>query len=51
LIEAESIEALEREHGIELDGADARRNVVTRGVDLRTGFKSGGAFGGLERDF
>jgi MOSC domain-containing protein YiiM len=34
LIEAEAIEALEQEHGIELDAADARRNVVTRGVDL-----------------
>ncbi|MDP9259018.1 MAG: hypothetical protein M3Q31_21070 [Actinomycetota bacterium] len=34
LIEAEAIEALKQEHGIELDGADARRNVVTRGIDL-----------------
>jgi hypothetical protein len=34
LIEAEALEALAAEHGIALDPADARRNVVTRGVDL-----------------
>jgi hypothetical protein len=34
LIEAEAIETLAREDGIDLDPADARRNVVTRGVDL-----------------
>jgi hypothetical protein len=34
LIEAEAVEALGREHGIALDAADARRNVVTRGIDL-----------------
>jgi MOSC domain len=34
LIEAEALEALAAEAGIALDPADARRNVVTRGVDL-----------------
>jgi MOSC domain-containing protein YiiM len=34
LIEAEALEALEAEHGIELDGASSRRNVLTRGVRL-----------------
>jgi hypothetical protein len=34
LIEAEAIEALAREHDVELAAADARRNVVTRGIDL-----------------
>src|SRR5205823_11170399 len=34
LIEAEALEALAAEHGIELDGASSRRNVLTRGVRL-----------------
>ena len=34
LIEAEAVEALLGEHGIELAPGDARRNVVTRGIDL-----------------
>lgn len=34
LIEAEAIEALSREDGIELAAGDARRNIVTRGVAL-----------------
>ncbi|HEX8066105.1 MAG TPA: MOSC domain-containing protein [Thermoleophilaceae bacterium] len=34
LIEAEAIEALAAEHGIELSPAEPRRNVVTRGVGL-----------------
>ena len=34
LIEAEALEALAAEHGIELDGAGSRRNVLTRGVWL-----------------
>jgi MOSC domain-containing protein YiiM len=34
LVEAEAIEALAHEHGVELAAADARRNVVTRGIDL-----------------
>ena len=34
LIEAEALEALGRDHGIELAPIDARRNVVTRGIDL-----------------
>jgi len=34
LIEAEALEALQAEHGIELDGASSRRNVLTRGVRL-----------------
>jgi MOSC domain-containing protein YiiM len=34
LIEAEALEALEAEHGIRLDGAASRRNVLTRGVRL-----------------
>jgi MOSC domain-containing protein YiiM len=34
LIEAEALEALKSEHGIELDGAASRRNVLTRGVRL-----------------
>lgn len=34
LIEAEALEALEAEHGVTLDGAASRRNVLTRGVRL-----------------
>ena len=34
LIEAEAIDAMERENGYKLDYADARRNLVTRGVPL-----------------
>ena len=34
LIEAEAIEALQREMGLELPQGDARRNIVTRGVPL-----------------
>ena len=34
LIEAEALEALAAEHGITLDGAASRRNVLTRGVRL-----------------
>jgi MOSC domain-containing protein YiiM len=34
LIEAEAIEALRREYGVELAPGEARRNVVTRGVPL-----------------
>lgn len=34
LIEAEAIESLARESGVELEYGDARRNIVTRGVPL-----------------
>lgn len=34
LVEAEAVEALAAEHGLRLDPGEARRNVVTRGVDL-----------------
>jgi MOSC domain-containing protein YiiM len=34
LIEAEAIESLAAESGIEIEPGEARRNVVTRGVDL-----------------
>ena len=34
LVEAEALEALAAEHGLRLDPGEARRNVVTRGVDL-----------------
>ena len=34
LIEAEAIEALKRDYGVEILAGDARRNVVTRGVPL-----------------
>jgi MOSC domain-containing protein YiiM len=34
LVEAEVLESLRNDHGIELDGADTRRNLVTRGVRL-----------------
>lgn len=34
LIEIEAIEALKRDHGIELDPGASRRNIVTRGVPL-----------------
>jgi MOSC domain-containing protein YiiM len=34
LIEIETIEALERDHGVSLSPGDARRNIVTRGVAL-----------------
>ncbi|HEX3316936.1 MAG TPA: hypothetical protein VHR88_02890, partial [Solirubrobacteraceae bacterium] len=34
LIQAEALEDLFLEHGIQLSGADSRRNVLTRGIDL-----------------
>jgi MOSC domain-containing protein YiiM len=34
LIEAEALEALVDEHGIELSAAESRRNVLTRGIGL-----------------
>lgn len=34
LIEVEAIEALHREYGIDIDAAQARRNIVTRGLAL-----------------
>jgi MOSC domain-containing protein YiiM len=34
LIEAEAVEAMQREYGIELTSAESRRNLVTRGVAL-----------------
>ncbi len=34
LVEMESIEAVQREHGIAIRPGDARRNVVTRGISL-----------------
>lgn len=34
LIEAEAIEALKRDYGIDIEAGNARRNVVTRGVAL-----------------
>jgi MOSC domain-containing protein YiiM len=34
LIEAEAIEGLSREHGIQLPPGESRRNVVTRGIGL-----------------
>ncbi len=34
LIAAEALEGMEREHGIQLDAAATRRNVLTRGVDI-----------------
>lgn len=34
LIAAEAVEALEREHGVSLEAAATRRNVVTRGIDV-----------------
>ena len=34
LVEAEVLASLRTEHGIELDGAETRRNLVTRGVRL-----------------
>jgi len=34
LIESESLEALKRDYGIELEPRDSRRNIVTRGVAL-----------------
>ena len=34
LIEAEAIEALQRDYNVDLTAADARRNIVTRGVPL-----------------
>jgi MOSC domain-containing protein YiiM len=35
LIEAEAIEMLAREHGIELAPGETRRNLTTRGIDLK----------------
>jgi len=47
LIEAEAIESLARESGIELSPGDSRRNVVTRGISLNdlvgSRFQLGGA--------
>ena len=34
LIQAEAIEAMADEHGIEITPAESRRNVLTRGIDL-----------------
>src|SRR3990172_9532592 len=34
LIEAEAIDALERDYGVKIVSTDARRNIVTRGVPL-----------------
>jgi MOSC domain-containing protein YiiM len=34
LIQAEALAALRAQHGIELSGAESRRNVLTRGIDL-----------------
>ena len=34
LIQAEALEGMHEEHGIELSGAESRRNVLTRGIDL-----------------
>jgi MOSC domain-containing protein YiiM len=34
LIEAEALEALEREHGVQLAPIECRRNIVTRGIRL-----------------
>src|SRR5919197_242610 len=34
LIEAEAIEVMAAEHGIEITAAESRRNVLTRGIDL-----------------
>ncbi len=34
LIAAEAVEAMESEHGISLEAAATRRNVVTRGIDV-----------------
>lgn len=36
LIEAEAIEFLASEHGVEIPAADARRNIVTRNIDLNS---------------
>jgi hypothetical protein len=36
LVEAEAIEALSAEHGVEIAPAESRRNVLTRGVDLNS---------------
>ena len=36
LIEIENIEALESEHGLKVDPASMRRNIVSRGVDLNS---------------
>lgn len=34
LIEMEAIEALKRDHGVEMNAGESRRNIVTRGVPL-----------------
>lgn len=34
LIEAEAVEAIERDYDVEIDPAEARRNIVTRGMPL-----------------
>jgi MOSC domain-containing protein YiiM len=34
LIQAEALEGLQEEHGLELSAAESRRNVLTRGIDL-----------------
>jgi MOSC domain-containing protein YiiM len=34
LIEAEALEAMAADHGIQITAAESRRNVLTRGIDL-----------------
>ncbi len=34
LVESEALEALRRDHGVEITGADTRRNLLTKGVAL-----------------
>ena len=47
LIEAEALEALERDHGIPLEAGESRRNLLTRGISLNSlvgkEFRAGGA--------
>jgi MOSC domain-containing protein YiiM len=48
LIATEALEAMEREHDIELDAAASRRNVLTRGVDVNALVGKRFSVGGVE---
>jgi MOSC domain-containing protein YiiM len=48
LIAAEAVEALEREHGIPLEAAATRRNVLTRGIDVNALVGKRFRIGGVE---
>jgi MOSC domain-containing protein YiiM len=48
LIQAEALEGMAAEHGIELTAAESRRNVLTRGIDLNALIGKRFRVGGVE---